>query len=149
MGVENLVFKVSEAVVYDPLGVYSGISKVLQISNMGLEALTDLGIYIKIATGLGELDFPSDNPPDTDYQDVLTWGENSYQGVTVSGGIKITAPQNSGVFSDYITRTAGSSLANKIPIQDLAADETIEVTIDLETPPSVSARRLYIDMVVE
>jgi hypothetical protein len=149
MGRENLVFKVSQEVVYDPLGVTAGISKTITITNMGTESLVDLGLYIKPATGLGELDYPSDYPPDTDYQDLLTWGENSNQGVAISGGIYITVTQNSGIFQGYVTRIAGSTLANKIAIKDLAAAEELEIVIDLETPPSGSPRRLYIDLVVD
>ncbi len=149
MGVENLVYKVAEEVIYDPTKIVAGVSKIIQVSNMGLEDLTDLCIYIKPTTGLGELDYPPDYPPDTDYQDVLTWGEESHEGVTLSGGIFVTVAQNTGTFSDYITRTAGSTLANKIAIQDIAAGQTLEVILDLEAPPGEPARRLYIDMVIE
>lgn len=149
MGVENLVFKVAEEVIYDPTTVVVGTSKIIQISNMGTETLVDLGLYIKPATNLGELDYPSDYPPDTDYQDVLTWGEEAHQGIELSGGIFVTVAQNSGTFSDYITRTVGNSLRNKIPIQDLPAGATVEAIIDLEIPPGGTPRRLYIDMAVE
>lgn len=149
MGVENLVFKVAEEVVYDPTTVVVGTSKIIQISNMGTDTLVDLGLYIKPATNLGELDYPPNYPPDTDYQDVLTWGEESHEGIELSGGIFVTVTQNSGIFSDYITRVVGNNLRNKIPIQDLVAGATTELIIDLEIPPGGVSRRLYIDMVVE
>lgn len=149
MGVENLVFKISDNLIYDPLTISNGVSKIITVANMGEDTLTDLGIYIKPATGLGELDYPSDNFPDTDYQDILTWGENTSNAVTPSGGITLTLTQNSGSFSDLITRTQGSLLTNKIELKDLAPNESTSITVLLENPASVTARRLYIDFVIE
>lgn len=152
MGLEDLVFEdVAEAeVIFDPLRIQSAVSRTVRVTNQGEDDLHGLGMYLQSGTSLGDLDAPADNPPETDYQDLLTWGTKTDGGVTLAGGMKLTLPQNIGANQvSYITRTAGATARNKLPFKDLAAGESAEFSILLETPSGVTSRRLYINLTLE
>lgn len=107
-------------------------------------------MYIVASTSLGDVDNPADFPPHTDYQDLMTWGEASDLGLAAQGGLKLTLPQNAGAdLTDYVTRGQGSKKANKLPFKDLLAGASETFILELETPPSVSSRRLFIDLKLE
>jgi len=152
MAITDLVFEdVGDAkVIYDPLRTISGVTKTVRVTNRGSEDLSGLGIFLQPATSLGDIDYPADSPPETDYQDLLTWGSRTDAGVTGVGGLKLTVPQNDGSnLVRYVTRTQGSKIQNKITFKDLPAGDSAEFQILLETPPGVTARRLYINLVLE
>lgn len=151
MSVQDLTFEVvsTGSTIYDPLTVVSGAPIQVRVTNYGDDALEDLGFYLVPATNVGNVDNPADYPPHTDYQDMLTWGMKTKLGISVSGGVKLTCPTNDGTFSDYITRTQGALLSNKIPFINLGAGDSQLFTIELETPPAVTARRFYIDLRLE
>lgn len=143
----NLVFKISTTEVYGPILVDPTIT--LNVTNLGEDTIEDLGIYILPTTSLGEVDYLSDNPPNTDYEDLLTWGSETDAGDALQGGLYIEAPTNSGTFSGYVTRTQGATILNKIDIQDIDAGASIDIDLTFETPTGSSARRFYVDIAVE
>jgi len=150
MSVSDLVFTVvaSGETVYDPLQV--GASYVnIQVTNYGEEDLSGLGLYLVATTNLGDVDNPADYPPHTDYQDILTWGQATALGLEATGGLKINAPQNIGTFEGYVTRTQGALKGNKIPFADIPVGGTESFSVLMETPPGVSSRRFFIDLVLE
>lgn len=151
MANNDLVFKtVSDLVtIYDPLKVVTDSATIIRVTNFSTDDLTDLGLYVVPSTSLGSVDFPADFPPQTDYQDLMTWGQAVEAGLETVGGLKITVPQNSGTSVQRITRTQGALKSNKIPFIDLPAGGSADFTVVLETPPSVSARRLFINLVIE
>lgn len=151
MAVSDLVYKSSlNEVIYDPVTVTSSSSIDFIITNLGSDDLTDLGIYIVPTTTIGDVDYPSDNPPETDYQDLIKWGEQTELSLAITGGLRITVPQTTGPdLTRYITRQAGSTLANKIPLADLASQASVTITLLMQTPPSVLTRRMHISLKVE
>ncbi len=151
MAVADLVFQtISAEPIYDPYQIEAGVSVDILIKNMGTEALTDLGIYVIPATTIGDVDNPSDFPPETDYQDLIRWGEQTVANIEPSGGLKFRVPQtDTSLLNTYLTRTVGVNPATKIPLTDLAANETATVRIQFETPSGVTARRMYVGIAVE
>lgn len=150
MSIQDLVFRVNNSKVYDPLGVESGIVQTVSVTNYGTEALTNLGFFLVPATSVGDVDNPAEFPPETDYQDLLEWGTSVDVGLTVTGGLKISGPQNVGAnLEQYFSRTHGTNRVNKIPCRDIGVNETISFTLTLETPPAVSSRRLFVNVVLE
>jgi hypothetical protein len=80
----------------------------------------------------------------------MTWGQAVIAGLAAQGGLKLTLPQNSGSnIASHITREQGAKKSNKLTFKDLASGGSADFTVELETPPAVSARRLYIDLVLE
>lgn len=151
MSIHDLTFVAvaTSDTIYDPLAVSSTYVDI-QVTNNGTDDLEDLGLYIVSATSVGDVDNPSDNPPETDYQDLIEWGEATDLALAVQGGLKVDVPQNGGgTLEAYITRTAGSLKSNKIPFIDLGSGDTQTFSVLIETPPSVSARRFYVDLVLE
>lgn len=148
MSSNDLTFSVDDSTVYDPLTI-NGVAKTVTVTNYGDTDLTDLGIYIVPATDVGDVDYPADFPPETDYEDLLTWGTRTDLALVGAGGIYLTLPTNSGTFTGYVTRTAGSKATNKIAFQDIAAGSTASFEILFETPVGEPARRFYIDIVLE
>ena len=152
ISVQDLIFKVVSTgeTVYDPVTLVSATTTILSVTNLGAEDLTGLGMYIVTATKVGDVDNPADFPPETDYQDVMTWGQSVLAGLTVTGGMKLTLPQTTGpnVIS-YIAREQGSKRSNKLAFKDLVSGAVAEFTVHLETPAAVGARRMYIDLVLD
>jgi len=150
MSVHDLVFsEVSTGeTLYDPTQI-NGSPKEFKVTNFGDDSLTNLGIYIVPATSVGDVDYPADFPPNTDYQDLMTWGSKTSAGVTAEGGLKLTLPQNDGTFAEYVTREVGASYRTKIPFIDLGAGDSANFTVEFETPPGQPARRFYIDLRLE
>jgi len=152
MSVQDLVFSIVSTgeTIFDPVTLVSATSTVIRVTNFGSDDLSELGIWVVPATNVGDVDNPADFPPETDYQDLLTFGQAVVAGIAVEGGIKVTLPQNGGSNTiSYITREQGAKKNNKLTFVNLAANAFADFTIDLETPPTVSARRLFIDLVLE
>ena len=148
MSTNDLEFSVLGSTVYDPVTI-TGSYVTVSVTNYGDTDLTDLGFYISPATEVGDVDFPADYPPETDYEDLLTWGTRSTLGLAPSGGLYISLPQNTGSFVGYITRTGGSKLTNKIAFKDIPAGGTVEFQIRFDTPPGQPARRFFVDIKLE
>lgn len=134
--------------IYDPATIGSSPVQI-QVTNYGDDDLTGLGLYVVPATNVGDVDNPADFPPQTDYQDLITWGQKTKLGLESQGGLKLTIVQNTGTFDDYVTREQGATYLTKIPFIDLAAGDTSTFTVVFETPPAVSARRFFIDLKLE
>ena len=151
MSVHDLMFEIvsSSETIYDPLGVVADTPMELRVTNMGTEDLTDLGFYLVPSASLGDVDNPSEVPAETDYQDILTWGQAVDLGEEASGGLKITCDPGSGVDTFYFTRSAGASEALKLPLADLDAGDSATFILELETPPGVASRRFYVSLVLE
>ena len=152
MSLTDLVFKrvSDEEVIYDPETLTPSVSVDIRVINFGDEDLTDLGFFIEPATSVGDVDNPGDFSPETDYQDLLTWGTDSFLAIEASGGLKISAPQNDlSTLTTYFRRLDGDSPIRKISCADIPAGTSLEFTLELETPPSVSARRVYVDVVLK
>ena len=150
MSVHDLVFEVvsTSETIYDPLTLVTSVTKEIRVTNMGDEDLTDLGFYLVPSTDVGDVDAPSEVPAETDYQDLLTWGQAVFLAEEVAGGLKITCDPGTGVDTFYFTRAAGSLETNKIPLDDLGSGDNVTFTLELETPPAVVSRRLYITIVL-
>lgn len=151
MSIHDLVFNTTldSERIFDPLQVTESLVTNVTVTNFGAEDLTDLGLYVVPSTSVGDVDNPADYPPETDFQDLLEWGTSTHLGLTAFGGLEVTVPQNSGSSTTYIRRDKGSNLATKIEFQDLAAGASATFSLNLETPPAVSTRRLFINIVVE
>lgn len=149
MAGDSLRFKVAGELVVPPLAGLVGPLTV-QVTNYGSSTLSGLGFYIRTATTAGDVDHPATYAPSTDYQDLLTWGTRTVAGSAVSGGLIVTLPQNVGAdIVSYVTRTQGASAATKLAFKDILAGETLEFTIEFETPPVFSTRRIFIDIGIE
>ena len=150
MSINDIIFKsvVTGETVYDPETI-SSTQIILQVTNLGDEDLSDLGFYIVPATSIGDVDYPADFAPETDYEDILTWGTRVELGEISQGGLWISTPTNDGSFAGYVTREAGSLYTNKISCKDLVAGETMEITLRFDTPDGESARRFFIDLKLE
>ncbi len=149
MANDDIRFSVNGINIFDPESVDAGTPVQITVTNFGTETLTDLGIYIQPALTLGDVDNPADYPPESDYQDLLEWGTSTHLAIVGNGGLKITVPQNTGSQTLYFRRNSGSKKNNKISFIDLAPNDTATFTLTLETPPSISARRLYVDIVLD
>ena len=152
MSVHDLTISVVSTgdTIYDPLTVTSDVLISLRVTNNGSDDLTDLGLFVEPTTTLGDVDEPADYPPETDFQDLLTWGTNTDDGTSTAGGILVDLPQTGGgTVASYITRTQGSLKSNKLAIADIAAGASIDFDLTLETPDGVTARRLYANIVIE
>ncbi len=140
--VTDLIFESASEVIYDPLLVTTTVT--VTVRNQGAEDLSNLGLYIKPASLAGEFTYAATYAPQTDYEDLLTWG------TAETGGLTVTLPQNTGPdVETIISRTAGASVATKLPFQDLDADAEAEFTIEFAAPSGEPARRFYIDVVIE
>lgn len=149
MSTNDLVFSlVTGTTIYDPLSISSSLT-VVRVTNYGDTDLSDLGLYIVPATSVGDVDFPADFPPETDYEDILTWGTRSELGLVVSGGLWIERPTNAGTVTGYLSRNAGSQHSNKVAFKDIAAGETVEYSVRFDTPPAEASRRFFIDIKLE
>lgn len=148
MSIQNLVFTVNNATIYDPLTIL-GTAIEIAVTNYGDEELTDIGFYITPATNVGDVDFTADYPAETDYEDLLSWGTQTSLGLTSAGGLYLTVPLETETYSSYITRDKGSQWNNRILMRNLAAGATATFSIKFETPIGVPARRFFIDIRLE
>ena len=148
MAIDDLTFTVGGSAVFDPQLV-GAVATTVTLTNNGSDTMTNLGIYLKVATWDGGADAPAYEPPETDYQDILTWGSNSDAGLAPAGGITVSVTQNGPTaWIGYITRAQGADLSTKIRIEDLAPGASTNIDVILETPPSVTGRNVYFDMSV-
>ncbi len=144
MPARTLRFLVDTTKILDPYLV-DNTPVVFKVANLEETTAENLGFYISPASNVGDVDNPADYAPETDFLELISWGQDTVDGVTPQGGLKISI----GATTTYITSATGSSYSSKIPFPDLLSGETKEFTVTLETPPSVVSRRLYITLVLE
>lgn len=150
MSVLDCKFTFASAEIYGPKGIETGIDYVFKVENLGDTALEDIGFYLIPATSIGDVDNPADYPRETDYQDILTWGNQTVLAIELVGGLKISYTDQAGDPQvSYFTRDAGGNRANRILIEDIDVAGEAEFTLRLETPPAVVSRRFYITLVLE
>jgi hypothetical protein len=152
MGVSDLVFKLVEtdAAFYEPAVLVDSVPRQISITNYGESTVDNLGIYAIPSTILGGVDYPSDFPPETDFEDLMTWGSLTEAGVNAFGGLKLEVPQTGGgITTTYVSRTAGSSFDTKLTMQDIAPNEEVIITFTVETPPATPARRVHVGIAVD
>ena len=143
--------------ILDPLKIESEFSSDgetrFTITNGGESSFTNLGVYIQPTTNLGPWDNPAENPPQTDYQELLTWGTKAWATSVDAdqdfkkGGLKLYINPGSDEY-EYITRTNGSMFSNRIKIPSIGPGLSHTLKLVFEVPASVDAQRLYISMVV-
>lgn len=121
----------------------------INITNYEEDTLSELGIYISPATSVGDVDFPADYPPETDYEDLLTWGSRTASGESLAGGLWLSTTGVDGPWSGYITRQKGSKFNNRILLPSLEGGDTLEISIRFETPEDEPARRFFVDLKVD
>lgn len=143
----NLVFETTD-VIRSPLTVDDDFVEIF-VTNMESTTASNLGLFIRPTTRIETIDYPSEYPPETDYQDLLEHGSLVEAGLDTVGGMVVRVPVGSGEEEVRITRDAGASLATKIPMNDIAADETVSIFIKIEKPTSLPSRMYYVDVVIE
>lgn len=154
----DIIVKYNNNIIYDPIQVssFSGDendppvngSVNFQITNVGEQAYDNVGIYIRPASSLGDVDSPASFPPETDYQDLLTWGEraNADPG-NIQGGVTLSCISriDPGVRVD---KTNGSAWSNRISVGSVDAGITLNATATFQIPSDIQARRLFVAIVV-
>lgn len=146
MSLDNLKISTPEVDdVYQPIEIVAtqfidGV-QTIKITNFGSGEIQNLGVYISIASNVGDVDNPADFAPHIDYQQILTWGQQGIGGLTVY--YPSTSPSGT-----LIRRGVGSSLGTKIPLKTIASGETIEFKVEFSSPITVTARRLFVNISV-
>ena len=148
MSLNDLVFTYSGDVIQDPISIPGGTSITVTVLNNGVDDLTNLGIYLTASSSLGDVDNLAEYPPDTDYVDALTWGTQSVA-TSGTGGITVTRDVGGVSTTDYFTFTNGSTAANKLTMDDLAAGSSTTLTIEAQDPGSATPRITYVNIMAE
>jgi hypothetical protein len=141
-------------VIYDPKTIHGGATStgpiVITVSNLSTSDHDNLGFYVRQASSVGDVDNPATYPPATDYQDLLTWGTETYRGAQPRGGLIVSFTDADGnAVSQYIRRGVGASYLTRISYGTLASGSSFQVSFELEVPPAVTVRRLFVDVVAE
>lgn len=135
--------------IYRPVEMSSSVNVdgtvTLSAFNATDSVLSSVGLYISKAKNIGEAVAPADFDTHIDFNNIIEWGnktvrENSY------GGLIFV---NSNGTQYYFNSSRGSKKSNKIPLGDLDPGQSISFSLILESPPSVSSRRLFIAINVE
>ena len=105
---------------------------------------TNVGIYLKEATNLGEVTYPSTEGIVADWYDILTWGDAApTDGAFVTQGATTTQFTTSlGTAAVPIALSVGTG-SN---LDQIGPGESVTISIQVVVPGSVSARRLYFDI---
>ena len=101
------------------------------------------GLFLTRSTDMGEISYPAEQAPATDKNDILFWGSN----LNNQSGLYLKI-DNQKVYFSY---SAGSSIKNRILIQDMAnlsAGGITKVTLGYDSNQNVPSRRLYIGLEV-
>ena len=137
--------------VYKPLEVLTDSTSpgkiTVIVTNYGTSDLSNLGLYVSIASNQGDVDNPADLSPHIDYQDLLTWGSYAYR-TGLAGGLTIEDPVNPSL-TTRVRRGVGSSFSDKIPLPPLGAGLSYKIMAVMEVPASVTARRMFVNITVE
>jgi len=151
----------SEVTVYDHITVQNDLAATtVKIRNLGEDTLKDLGVHLTVPSSLGgNVDNPPDYTPASAYQTVLDWGQDTSLGNTAVGGLKMThkGAVDGTDKTTYFTRSEGSSYKNRIRIgydqgtgvySELPSGGTITLTLIVESPPGITAKRLFVNIEV-
>lgn len=136
MSVSDITFKEAGEVIYPPLTVNLSGSTIT-IQNLGSDDIADAGIYLVSSGTLGDVERLGTRSPETDYYDLLRWGEDD-TGLSV----EVDAVQY------YFTNSQGADLGTKIPLPTIPAGDSIEVELDWTDPAELDARRMYVNFQV-
>ena len=135
--------------IYRPIELISNINSVGVISLSAMNTtegiLYSVGIYISKAKNIGEAIKPSDFDTHIDFNNIIEWGNRSIRESSYGGLIFVNQNGN----EVYFNSSRGSKRSNKISLGTLNPGESVDFTLKLETPPSVSSRRLFIAVNVE
>ena len=140
----NLRFYQNSSVMLDPFQL-SGVPVEFTVENLDTSTAENLGFFLKAATTVGDVDNPAEEPPESDYNDVLQWGADTFLGLEPSGGLKVTV----GADTTYFRFGKGDLKKNKIAFGDLVSGGSGDFTLELEAPPGVPSRRLYVSLFLE
>ena len=115
----DLIFSTSDGIILDPIMIEAEVFDVgeytvtVQNSNVDFP-LEDLGVYLRPSANIGPHDNPAENPPATDYQDIIMWGTRTLLDPTVfEGGVKITF-DSLGLEPIWVTRSQGATWSSRI-----------------------------------
>lgn len=149
----------SLSVVYDFLTADSDSTAIsVKVQNLGEKELKNLGVYLTVTSSLGDVDNPADYTPASALQNIIDWGQKTVDGTTAVGGLKITYndPEDDSEVTKYFSRSNGSSYKNKIKIgyslggsgsyHILPPGGVISFSLTLEAPPTISAKRLFVNI---
>lgn len=155
---KDILVKYNNNIIYDPIKVASSSGDEneapvngyvdFQISNVGDRAYDDVGVYIRPASSMGDIDSPATMPPETDYQDLLTWGERANADANnIQGGVTITCITrvDPGV---RVSKANGNAWSNRILLGTMEPGVTLGVKAEFQIPTDVQARRLFVAIVV-
>lgn len=149
MGLVDCKFQTSNQDIFSRQELVADTNIEIVMVNFSSTEISDAGFYLIPATSVGDVDYPADFPRETDYQDILTWGSKTINGVTVSGGLKVTYLNEDNVLTTtYFGRERGAHFGNRILIKNLAPEENFSFTLRLETPPGVASRRFFVSLVI-
>ena len=143
----NFVFTNSTGTILDSEVYKDNIEKLLNGDTVTLyirnvDATDTPGLYLKKSTSLGEVDFPSNQSPASDRNDLLFWGSQS-----PPAGLYVVKDN----VNTYFNYTAGSGPNNRIQLTELAnlnANGITSISIGYTAKTGVSSRRLYIGLEV-
>jgi hypothetical protein len=135
--------------IYRPIEIASSINvdgtTNLSAFNTTDFTITSVGVYISKAKNIGEAIKPSDFDSHIDYNNIIEWGNRSIRESSYGGLILVKSNGN----EQYFNSSKGSKRGNKIVLGDLSPGQSVNFTLKLESPASVSSRRLFIAVNVE
>lgn len=137
---------ISSEQIDEPLMIEDGTSVTITITNVGDETGTGIGFYLRNASNLGAIDYPSESSPILNYTDIIEYGNLGY-GLTIVQGLN----------SVIVTTDSGDNFLNKIPLSsgsgtlndELETGASVDIILSFSLPPATSSKNLYVDFVVE
>ena len=153
-----LTFSTDDGSIFDPIKIksewMSPDSVEITVTNMATESVNGLGLYLRPTSNLGPWDNPAEQPPASDYQDILMWGTRSeIEPDVFRGGVKI-------IYDDketWVSRSAGGYYTNRIPLKSLSPSAQLSFKVEFVVPQSfdgadwssiLDARRMFVSVVV-
>ena len=149
MAIEWQVTLVSTGeVIEEPLSVNPSTNYVFRFTNISSTGTAaEAGFYLKETTWTGELDFPSTEGSVVDWYDVLSWGSaDPTEGAFITQGATTTQlTLEVGTASNPLALTIGTGTDS----DQIGPGESVDITLSIVVPGSVSARRLFFDMGID
>ena len=129
--------------VDEPELIVSSTTYTFRITNTSTDntKAANVGFFLREADIEGEVDFPSSEGIVIDWYDILQWGEaNPAEGMFLTQGLTTTQfTLSNGVISSPIPLSVGSGTEG----DEIESGASVDITIEVIPPGSVSARRLY------
>lgn len=121
-------------------------SQTYTVTNTGDEKGVSIGFYIKQASTMGSIEYPSVDSPSVNLTDILSQGNAGY-------GLSIEQDSDITIF----TSTTGSDSSNKIPFtlgsgsnfDELEVGASATITLNLSFSPGTDSKTFYVDLVME